>query len=99
MLRRGGAGEELTTRKGACTCMAELGGRDGMDGGSVNKGRVMSAVYSGCTGVGSGHGNGESGGLGSVLEGRETGTGGELRTGCRSGVDGRLGAVDKGDGG
>src|SRR6267142_7029230 len=99
MLRRGGAGEELTTRKGARTCAAELGGRDGMDGGSVNKGRVMSAAYSGCAGVGSGRGNGESGGLGGVSEGRETGTGGESRTGCGSGIDGRLGAVDEGDGG
>src|SRR6266850_4061191 len=99
MLRRGGAGEELTTRKGARACTAELGGRDGMDGGSVNKGRVMLAAYSGCAGVRSGCGNGESGGLGGALEGRETGTRGELRTGCRSGVDGRLGAVNEGDGG
>src|SRR6266850_2808898 len=99
MLRRGGAGEELTTRKGACVCAAELGDGDGMDGGLVNKGRVMPAAYSGCAGVGSGHGNGESGGLGGASEGRETGTGGESRTGCRSGVDGRLGAVDEGDGG
>src|SRR6266850_2181877 len=99
MLRRGGAGEELTTRKGARACTAELGGRDGMDGGSVNKGRVMLAAYSGCAGVRSGCGNGESGGLGGVSEGRETGTGGKLRTGCGSGVDGRLGAMDKGDGG
>ena len=99
MLRRGGAGEELTTRKGACVCAAELGDGDGMDGGLVNKGRVMPAAYSGCAGVGSGHGNGESGGLGGASEGREAGTGSESRTGCGSGVNGRLGAVDKGDSG
>jgi len=60
MLRKDG-GEELTMRKGTCTCAAELGGRDSMGGGSVDKGRVMSATYSGCTGIGSG--NKESGGL------------------------------------
>src|SRR6267142_5107162 len=54
MVRRDGAGVELTTRKGMRMCAAELGGEDGMDGGSVNKGRVMLAVYSGCTGIGSG---------------------------------------------
>jgi len=31
MLRREGAGEELTRRKGAHACAAELGGGDGMD--------------------------------------------------------------------
>src|SRR6266850_1190433 len=80
MLRRGGAGEELTMRKGAHACAVELGGGDGMDSGSVNKGRVMWAVYSGCAGIRSGHGNGESSGLGSVSEGRETETGSKLRT-------------------
>jgi len=99
MLRRGGAGEELAIRKGARACAAELGGGDSMDGGSMNKGRVMSTAYSGCAGVRSGHGNGESSGLGGASEGRETGTGGKSRTGCGSGVNRRLGAVDKGDGG
>jgi len=60
MLRKDG-GEELTIRKRTHTCMAELGGRDGMGGRSVNEGRVMLAAYSGCTGIGSG--NEESGGL------------------------------------
>ena len=45
---------------------AELGGRDSTGGGSVNKGRVMLAMYSGCTGIGSGRGNKESGGLNGV---------------------------------
>src|SRR6266850_2077309 len=63
MLRKDGGGEELTTRKGAHVCVAELGGEDGMDSGLVNKGRVMSAAYSGCAGIRSGCGNGEGVGL------------------------------------
>ena len=47
--------------------MAELGGRDSMDGGLMDKGEAMSAVYSGCTGVRSGHGNRESRGVGGTL--------------------------------
>jgi len=45
-------------------CAAELGGRDSMDGGLMDEGGAMSAAYSGCTGVRSGHGNRESGGVG-----------------------------------
>jgi len=45
-------------------CAAELGGGDSMDGGLMDEGGAMSAVYSGCTGVRSGRGNGESGGVG-----------------------------------
>jgi len=43
---------------------AELGGRDSTDGRLMDKGGAMSAAYSGCTGVRSGCGNGESGGVG-----------------------------------
>src|SRR6266850_1389141 len=60
MVRRDGAGVELTTRKGMHMCTAELGGRDGRGGGLVDDGRVMLAMYSGCTGVGSGCGTGEN---------------------------------------
>ena len=77
MLRRDGAGVGLTARKGTRACAAESGGGDGTGGRTVDEGRVMSATYSGCAGVGSGRGNGESGGLSGTSEGRETGTGGE----------------------
>jgi len=60
MVRREGAGAGLTTRKGTCMHVAELGGRDSTGSGSVNEGRVMSAVYLGCAGIGSGCDNGES---------------------------------------
>ena len=63
MLRREGAGEELTTRKEARACAAELGGGDGTGGRTVGERRVMSAAYSGCAGIGSGCGNGEGVGL------------------------------------
>jgi len=69
MVRREGAGVGLTTRKGTCMCVAELKGRDGMGSGSVNVGRVMSAVCSGCAGVRSGHDNGESEGRSSMDNG------------------------------
>jgi len=61
-----GAGEELTMRKEACACAAELGGGDGTGGRTVGKRRVMLATYSGCSGVGSGHGTGENEGLSST---------------------------------
>jgi len=48
-------------------CAAELGGGDSMDSGLMDEGGAMSAVYSGCTGVRSGHGNGESGGVSGAL--------------------------------
>jgi len=54
MLRKDG-GEELTMRKGMHTHAAELRGRDGMGGGSVDEGRVMSAAYLGCAGIESGN--------------------------------------------
>src|SRR6267142_6986275 len=47
-------------------CAAELGGGDSTDGGLMDEGGAMSATYSGCTGVRSGHGNGESGGVGGM---------------------------------
>jgi len=47
-------------------CAAELGGRDSTDGRLMDKGGAMSATYSGCTGIRSGCGNGESRGVGGV---------------------------------
>src|SRR6266850_7290771 len=46
---------------------AELGGRDSTDGRLMDEGGVMSATYSGCTGVRSGRGNRESRGVGGAL--------------------------------
>jgi len=99
MLRKDGGGDELTTRKGARVCAAELGGEDGMDGGSVNQGRVMSAAYSGCTGIGSGRGNGEGVGLSGTSRTESTSGVVSTRVGrdesastVPSGVDGAQGA-------
>ena len=87
-MEHGTLGVGLTTRKGMWACVAESVGGDSTDSRSVDDGGAMSAAYSGCAGVGSGHGNEEGGGLSGTSEGRKTGMGGESRTGGRSGERG-----------
>ena len=93
MSRGDGAGGRLTTRKGTRACAAELSSGYGMDGGSVGEAETMSAAYSGCAVIGSGHGDEESRGVDGASR---TGEGATGAVSTRLGIDENASAVSSG---